>query len=129
MSPTSRNRAKGPSLRESLRRRFQSGGANRISNRELRRQAKTSVIAGYRAYMTLLAVLAQKGGDVTVTQGTINQVNANYANLSYVVVPGETEGEFIVRMVEGQAEQAGTQAAPSSDVTITYPAEVPHVAE
>ena len=79
-----------------------SASAKRVSNRALRRQAIASIAAGSKAYATLLAVLAQKGGEVVVTQGTIDQVGQNLDNLGYVIVSNRPQaGEFTVRLTEG----------------------------
>lgn len=76
----------------------------RISNRERRRRADAAIEQGTRAFLTCLAVLAQKGGEVVVTQGTLDQVTRDLTTLDFVVVPGETPAEFIVRIVNGKDE-------------------------
>lgn len=76
--------------------------ASRPSNRELRRAARDAINAGTQAVLTLLAVLAQQGGEVTVTQGTIDQCAKNLNDLDFVIVPSPTAPrEYIVRLVEG----------------------------
>jgi hypothetical protein len=52
----------------------------------------------------LLAVLAQNGGEITVTQGTLNQVTENTHNLGFHVVASKIDGEFLVQMVVKQEE-------------------------
>lgn len=118
MSPVSRNRKK-------TSRSFQGGGAGRVSNREMRRRAASAIIYGRQAYSTLLAVLAQSGGEVKVTQGTLDQVDKNYDALGFVVVHTDKAGEFIVRMTEthdmSKADDSGTKGAeetPSPELTI-----------
>jgi hypothetical protein len=75
--------------------------AGRVSNREIRRRAKGSFRESTKLFALFLTVLAQKGGEVTITQGTIDQVGERLMGLGYVVVPGKNEKEFIVRITEG----------------------------
>lgn len=92
---------KTPTVRESLRRAFQGGLANRVSNRALRRQAQYAITHGRQAYATLLAVLAQAGGSLVVTQGTLDQVDQHYNTLGFVVERQEhRHGAFVVRLVD-----------------------------
>jgi hypothetical protein len=81
-----------------------SARVKKVSNRELMRRAEYSIREGGKQYALLLAVLAQSGGEVTVTQGTIDQVGMNLPNLGYVVVGGKAEKEFIVRLTEGHED-------------------------
>lgn len=60
----------------------------------------------YKTHVMLLAVLAQKGGEVTITQGTLSQVMAGIASLSYTVTPSEIAGESTVRLVTKEATDA-----------------------
>ena len=90
-----------------------STSAKRVSNRELRRRATRSIQEGSKVYALLLTVLAQSGGEIVVTKGTIDQVGMNLLNLGYVVVGGKEENEFIVRLTEGKTE-IGTEIAPSA---------------
>lgn len=76
--------------------------AKAVSNRELRRQAIASIDLGGRATMILLAVLAQQGGEVTVTDQTIAHVGRRLDDMDYVIVDGVKPGESIVRVVEGK---------------------------
>ncbi len=88
----------------------------------LRRQARYSIQQGGQVYATLLAVLAQSGGDIVVTKGTLDQVGANMAGLGFTVVQGVTETEFIVRLVEGkqpEAEPGPSVATVQSELTPT----------
>lgn len=72
-------------------------------NADLRRQVKRMAISGRGAYVTLLAVLAQQGGEVTVTKGTIDQVNENFKHLSFEV--GQpTPNEYVVKLMVGEEE-------------------------
>lgn len=79
----------------------------RISNRERRCRANAAIEQGTRAFLTCLAVLAQKGGEVIVTSATLQQVTSKLDQLDFTVVPnGDTAGEFIVRIIEGDAKDA-----------------------
>lgn len=53
-----------------------------------------------KTQMMLLAVLAQKGGEVIVTTGTMQQVLENYRGMGWTLVPGAQPNERIVRMTE-----------------------------
>jgi hypothetical protein len=91
----------------------------------LRRRARYSIAQGGQVYAILLAVLAQSGGEITVTQGTLNQVGANMQQLGYIVTKGTVENEFIVRLVEGKQppeapavgpDVATVQGTPEADI-------------
>lgn len=84
--------------------------AGRISNREMRRRAQQAIEHGTKVHLILLAVLAQSGGEVTVTDGTLQQVGRNLADLDYVIADGKVKGESIVRLVEGKNHDADVQA-------------------
>ena len=106
-------RDKTPSLREQIRRRIQSYAASRPSNRSIRRHALYATEHGRKAFATLMAVLAQHGGEVTVTVGTLEQVNAEYAHLGFEVVPTAEGKEFVVKMTHSGAgaDTPGTEPA------------------
>ena len=80
------------------------------NERKKRRQKRTnsllkkSLTQSYRAHaqalVTLFAVLAQRGGRIMVTEGTLKQASQNVNRLSYQVDKGDNEGEFIVQVVE-----------------------------
>src|ERR1700680_1939422 len=76
----------------------------RHDTNKLRRRARYSIAQGAQQYVLLMAILAQHGGEVVVTKGTIEQVGANLPNLGYTMVKGAAENEFIVRLLEGQPE-------------------------
>lgn len=57
---------------------------------------------GRQAYATLLAVLAQSGGEIVVTQGMLDQVAAQYDKLGFSIEPRK-EGEFAVLLTEAVA--------------------------
>lgn len=77
--------------------------AKRLSNRERMRRADATVVEGQKLLLVLLAVLAQKGGEVVVTKATMEQVYL-LRNPSFAVVPNTAGSEFTVRMLEGQVE-------------------------
>jgi len=82
-----------------------------IRERILRREAKAAINAGARAVVVLLTVLAQRGGEVTITQGTLDQCTQNLNHMDFGIFPGATEGEFIVRLLEGAvSDQPGGDA-------------------
>lgn len=84
---------------------------------QLERGLRQSVDGGQFAKVVLLAVLAQKGGEVEVTQGTMQQVTENLATLSWVTQPNEKDpGAFLVKLVEGQAQEAEQKIATGSNV-------------
>jgi len=78
--------------------------ADRPSNRELRRQANQSIALGAHTFAVLLAVLAQSGGEVTVTEGTMAQVDPR--RMAFEIVEGKNEKEKIVRLV---TQEEGTR--------------------
>ncbi len=72
-----------------------------------------------RAQMTLLMVLAQKGGEVTISKGTLDQVTAGIQTMGWQVVPGTVPSEFIVRLVttdtllaDAEQNETGSQLIP-----------------
>lgn len=70
----------------------------KISNRERQRLAQQSVVKRVEMQTILCAVLAQKGGEVTVTEGTIAQIRPG---MDYEVVISPTNPkERIVRLVQ-----------------------------
>lgn len=71
------------------------------SNRQRLRDADAAVIQHQRDRTILLAVLAQSGGEVVVTSGTIAQLQPD---MSFAVVNGATANEKIIRLVPGSKE-------------------------
>src|SRR5258707_603370 len=65
--------------------------------------AERTIRKSAEVFAIFLAVLAQSGGEVTVTKGTLEQVGQNLVRLGYTVVPGKDENEFVVRMLEGES--------------------------
>lgn len=77
------------------------------------------LIADYqRTYLTLLYVLAQKGGSVTITHGTMLEVMKQAANLRWQAMDGESPGEVVVRILEQTTaiEEGAPQVDEPADV-------------
>ena len=68
------------------------GNIKRKSNRQHIREAKFAVKEGARVFAVLLAVLAQKGGDVVITQGTLDQVGLNLSTMGHAIVLRQGQG-------------------------------------
>jgi hypothetical protein len=66
-------------------------------------------------HATLIAVLAQKGGEVTITAGTVEQVNGT--KLGFSMTPGPGEGEMTLRVVSEEDVAEGLQTDPAGDET------------
>src|SRR6266851_4932997 len=89
--------------------------------------------AGFQKAVTgLLFVLAQSGGEVSITKGTMEQVVAKIQTLGWWIDKGANENEFIVRLIDQDAvnpaqDAPGTPIASSVDPTpalvITHPDE------
>lgn len=69
------------------------------TNTLLKRQLKTVGLEGFKNYIMLCAILAQKGGEITVTAGTLQQAQQDITKLGYTVTPSEVVGELLVRLV------------------------------
>lgn len=78
------------------------------TNSLLKQSLKQTYQAHANALVTLFAVLAQRGGSVMVTKGTLEQASQNLNRLSYQVDKGDNEGEFIVRVVENTPNTTAT---------------------
>lgn len=59
--------------------------------------------AHFNTHLTLLMVLAQSGGELTVTQGTMQQTVEQIKTLNWQSGPGVTPNEFVVRLVVNEA--------------------------
>jgi hypothetical protein len=71
----------------------------RVSNRERQRLAQRAIMQMTDMKILLLAVLAQKGGEVLITKGTIAQLTED---MNYEVVPcPDDEQTKIIRIVKG----------------------------
>jgi hypothetical protein len=71
----------------------------------------TTSMAGLHA--TLIAVLAQRGGEVTITPGTIKQVTGT--KLGFSMQPGPGDGEMTLRVVTEEDVAEGLQTDPAGD--------------
>ena len=90
------------------------------NNSVLKREVKQSALASYKLFSTFMMVLAQKGGEVTITKGTAEQVWAELSRLAYVVEPGATENEFIIRQTLKEDTSSTTENIPSQGENIGY---------
>lgn len=68
---------------------------------------KSRTVDYFNVVTALLGVLAQSGGEITITQGTASQAVQEFVKgqLSWAIVPGKVEGEFVVRLVTREAEK------------------------
>jgi hypothetical protein len=82
--------------------RIRSTSAGRVSNAELRREAVRAIELAQTQHMIFLAVLAQRGGSVTVTEGTITQIGTELEFYDYRVRDGLHPGESIVELVDSR---------------------------
>src|SRR5574341_52189 len=100
MSSRSRNsstpRASHPSVRE-IRRQYRAMRANFDKLVEALRESEAH---RQHAVLTLLAVLAHHGGQVTITKGTLDQVAQKAGNTAYECTETGRPGEFYVTLVE-----------------------------
>mgnify|MGYP001569002898 FL=1 len=71
----------------------------RISNRQRQRNANLALQHAANAKMITVAILAQKGGEIIVTKGTIEQVTPDM-DFEVIINPAD-ENERIVRIVKG----------------------------
>lgn len=76
--------------------------AGRISNRERQRQAHRAILAAQRTqqeaqkpFAALMAVLAQHGGEVTVSRDVLMSVQDQFARLGYEMVDAGPAGMTI----------------------------------
>lgn len=94
----------------------------KVSNRQRRRIADLAITQAQKVHVILLAILAQKGGEITVTQGTLDQVEKEFAELDYQIVPAG-KGEYLIRLLEGGKADAEDQALPDSGTIEPTPGE------
>lgn len=69
----------------------------------------------YRTHITLLAVLGQQGGDVTVTKATFDHVLKNARTMNWESKPGQTDQEFEVRLIT--VGDTASTVAPAVEIT------------
>ena len=78
------------------------------NNSLLRRALGTESKKSNLSISTLFMVLAQQGGEVTLSKGTVLSVTQDVSKLSYAIDKGKEEGEFTVRLVVRQDEPVVT---------------------
>jgi hypothetical protein len=78
-----------------------------------------------KTFVVLLTVLAQNGGEVTITKGTSDQVVADLARLTWAIEPGKEANEYVVRVVTGTdvATVPVTPAEPTEPVVVEFKSE------
>lgn len=91
-----------PSRNERRKRRLKQ------NNSLLQRALKTESLARAKGMVVLCAVLGQKGGEVTITKGTLQQAIEHLSQLSYDIRQTE-EGELLVKLIT-LTDTATTQA-------------------
>lgn len=77
-----------------------------LANRQLRELQK----AHFNTHLTLLMILAQRGGEVVVTQGTMQQTIQGIQGLNWQTFPGDNPNEFVVRLL---VKEPGDSVEPS----------------
>jgi len=73
-------------------------------------------LESYQTRVALYAVLAQHGGSMTITEGTLKQVIENIRNLS-VENTGLKDGEFTITLVDRPEPLATTTVNPATDLS------------
>lgn len=69
------------------------------NNSLLRRDLGKSQRSMNLGLSTLFMVLAQQGGEITLSKGTVKSVTNDLAKLAYSIDKGAEEGEFVVRLI------------------------------
>ncbi len=87
----------------------------------LRRAGYAEAVAKQKALIHLMAVLAQSGGEVTVTKGTIDQIMADLSKMSYSVDKGTVENELVFRLVVAEDTLPVVEVSPIEDTATTEP--------
>lgn len=88
-------------LRNNFLLRQENGALKNAINRAQRQQ--------FQSTLTLLGVLSQRGGELEVTAGTMQQVRDNLQKYDYEIVPKESDANtFVVRVVEADDRAAGS---------------------
>ena len=84
--------------------------ALRSENDAMRGWLKQTGAKAQYSTLTLMAILAQKGGEIEITKGTYQQVIENAQRLSWAIEPrDEAENTLIVRLVETSNDMAEAQ--------------------
>ena len=75
-----------------------------------------------KTFTVLLTVLAQQGGEITVTKGTMDQVAGELMGLTYAAEKGKVENEYVVRVI---TKVVGPVVATVPSTPTATPDEVP----
>lgn len=90
------------------------------TNSLLKRQLRGLSVEANKAYLALITILAQKGGEITVTRGTMQQAANDLLTLGFSVSPGADEQDLVIRLVTnsavGEASPAGDIEVDESDI-------------
>mgnify|MGYP001591350277 CR=1 FL=1 len=89
------------------------------TNSLLKKSLKQSYAAHAQALVTLFAALAQRGGSIMVTEGTLKQASQNVNRLSYQVNKGDNEGEWLVQVVDAEGIPSMTATTHAFSVSPT----------
>lgn len=92
------------------------------TNSLLKRQLRGLSAEANKAYLALITILAQKGGEITVTRGTMQQAANDLLTLGFSVGPGVDEQELIIRLVTNSA--VGEAAPPVEEESDVFPTAV-----
>lgn len=88
--------------------------AKRVSSSQRRREMQRATLAGVQATRLLMAVLAQKGGEVEVTTGTMGEVMARFDSLGIDVLKSPTaDNVFVIRLLESDRVEAPVAETPA----------------
>ena len=77
----------------------------RVSNRQRMKQAKEAISKGTKLQFTLMALLAQQGGEATVTGETLRRVGLNAHNMG-IATAATPDGALMIRLIEMDAQDS-----------------------
>lgn len=81
---------------------YRTPGLKRVSLRTRRKHQLQLEHTASQMNFLLLAILAQRGGEVTISSGTMQMVAERVAEFGYSIAPNPAvEGEFIVKLLTG----------------------------
>ena len=92
-----------------------------------RRQLKAAYAHHAQTLFTLLSVLAQNGGELYITNGTMLQVMKDQMTLQYAVEKGRSDDEMVVRLVHTGVAVADEPEPTEADVEL--PLDLPEATE
>ena len=102
-----------PTASRNLRRKRRIKRTNSLLKRQLRGLSQEA----HKSYVFLMAILAQHGGEVTITKGTLVQSQENVTKLGYQVAPDPADDtNLIVRLVV--LEQPAPQESDAVDTEL-----------